>query len=177
MDKPRVLVVFKAEDLPHMETLLSWDTNKEYDFVYETTLPRTGIHTPDGKALKEELKAKIKTMTHLLCIIGKQTADNDWINFQIQQASVSGRKVIAVRLDFGLQKSQYAAQLRRDLGEGLHLRCDQDRDRSWHIFQPADRGHARGSARSRRIRLADSYPSPGRGRCHAKHDGWGSCRA
>ncbi|MGO9135539.1 MAG: TIR domain-containing protein [Methylovirgula sp.] len=103
MDKPRVLVVFKAEDLPHMETLLSWDTNKEYDFVYETTLPRTGIHTPDGKALKEELKAKIKTMTHLLCIIGKQTADNDWINFQIQQASVSGRKVIAVRLDSGFK--------------------------------------------------------------------------
>jgi hypothetical protein len=101
MSKPRILVIFKGEDLPHMETLQSWDVNKEYDFVFEPTLPRIGIHTPDGKALKEELKTKIKTMTHLLCIIGKQTADNDWINYQVQTASVTGRKVIAVRLDSG----------------------------------------------------------------------------
>ncbi len=40
-------------------------------------------------------------MTHLLCIIGKQTADNDWINWQVQTASVTGRKVIAMRLDTG----------------------------------------------------------------------------
>lgn len=101
MDKPRVYVIFKGEDLSHMETLQSWDVNQEFEFVFDRELPRFGIHTPAGKELKEELKAKIKTMTHLICIIGKNTADNDWINYQVQQASVTGRKVIAVRLNTG----------------------------------------------------------------------------
>jgi len=99
MEKPRIYVIFKGEDLPHMETIESWDVNKEYDFTYDKELPRFGIHTPAGKELKEELKAKIKTFTHLICIIGKNTADNDWINWQVQTASVTGRKVIAVRLN------------------------------------------------------------------------------
>lgn len=101
MEKPRILVIFKGEDLAHMETLQAWDQAQEFDFIYEKEVPRIGIHTPPGKELKEELKTKIKTMTHLICIIGKNTADNDWINYQVQTASVTGRKVIAVRLDTG----------------------------------------------------------------------------
>jgi hypothetical protein len=101
MSKPRIYVIFKPDDMKYMDQLLAWDVNKEFDFFFEPALPRFGIHTPDGKQHKEVLKEKIKTMTHLLCIIGKQTADNDWINYQVQTASVTGRKVIAVRLDTG----------------------------------------------------------------------------
>jgi hypothetical protein len=64
-------------------------------------LPRIGIHTAEGKAHKAVLTEKIKTGTHFLCLIGKLTGDNDWINWEVQTASVTGRKVIAVRLAMG----------------------------------------------------------------------------
>ncbi len=57
------------------------------------------FHSDRGAILKEELKAKIKAGTHLLCIVGRDTADNNWINWEIQTASVTGKKVLAVKLD------------------------------------------------------------------------------
>lgn len=99
MSKPRIFVIFKNDDINYMNELLAKDANKEFDFVYEATIPRVGIHTADGKLVKNELTDKIKACTHLLCLIGKDTANNDWINWQVQTASVTGRKVIAARAE------------------------------------------------------------------------------
>ncbi|WOJ90059.1 TIR domain-containing protein [Methylocapsa polymorpha] len=81
-----------------MNTLLDWDKNQEFDFVFENDIPRAAIHSAEANQIKSELTEKIKSGTHLLCIVGKDTGNNDWINWQIQTASVTGRKVIAVRL-------------------------------------------------------------------------------
>ncbi len=99
MAKTRIFVIFKNDDLHYMDTLLAWDENQEYDFVFEKAIPRTAFHSADGKLIKAELTEKIKAGSHLLCIIGKDTANNDWINWQVQTASVTGRKVIAVRIE------------------------------------------------------------------------------
>jgi hypothetical protein len=103
MAKTRVFVTCKNDDLVHVETLRAWDVDGEYEFVHESALPRVGIHTPDGKLMKNELTDKIKACSHFLCIIGKLAGDNDWINWEVQTASVTGRKVIAVRLQMGFK--------------------------------------------------------------------------
>lgn len=99
MAKTRIFVIFKNDDMKFMEQLRAWDVDKEFDFFFEPALPRVPFHSAEGKQVKSELTEKIKTGTHLLCIIGKQTGDNDWINWQVQTASVTGRKVIAARLE------------------------------------------------------------------------------
>lgn len=99
MEKPRIFVCFKNIDLNSMNKLLEWDTDKEFDFVFEETLPKVAFHSEDAKEVKADLKEKIMTATHFLCLIGKESGDNDWINWEVQTASVTGRKVIAARLD------------------------------------------------------------------------------
>lgn len=98
MAETRVFVCFHTNDLGSVKTLLDWDKNKEFDFVFEEGIPRVPFHSADGKQVKSELTEKIKSCTHLLCLIGKEGGNNDWINWQIQTGSVTGRKVIAVRL-------------------------------------------------------------------------------
>jgi hypothetical protein len=99
MAKTRIFVSFKNSDMDSMKTLLDWDKNEEFDFVFENDIPRVGINNAEANQIKSELTEKIKSGTHLLCIIGKDTGNNDWINWQVQTASVTGRKVIAVRLN------------------------------------------------------------------------------
>lgn len=99
MAKTRIFVSLKNSDMDSMKTLLEWDQNQEFDFVFENDIPRAAIHSAEGKQIKSELTEKIKSGTHLLCLIGKDTGNNDWINWEVQTASVTGRKVIAVRLN------------------------------------------------------------------------------
>lgn len=99
MEKSRIFVCFKTIDRPAMQNLLDWDKDEEFDFTFEEGLPRVAFHSEDGKRIKDELKQKIMSASHFLCIIGKESGDNDWINWQIQTASVTGRKVVAARLD------------------------------------------------------------------------------
>lgn len=99
MAETRIFVCFHTNDLGSVKTLLDWDKDKEFDFVYEECLPRAAFHSEAGKQVKAELTEKIKSCTHLLCLIGKDAGNNDWINWQVQTGSVTGRKVIAVRLN------------------------------------------------------------------------------
>lgn len=104
MSKPRIFVSYRANDLPFMKTLLEWDKDQEFDFDYETALiPRVPYNGPDSKRMKAELTEKIKLGSHLLCLIGKEAGNNDWINWEVQTGSTTGRKVIAVRLNMGFK--------------------------------------------------------------------------
>ena len=98
MAKPQIFVSYKDIDLNYLNTLLDWDKNKEFDFVFESGLPKVAFNSAEAPQVKNELTEKIKAGTHLLCLIGKDVGNNDWINWQIQTASVKGKKVIAVRL-------------------------------------------------------------------------------
>jgi hypothetical protein len=101
MAETRVFVCFHPNDLGSMKTLLEWDANKEFDFVYEEALPRVAFHSDEAKQVKAELTEKIKSTTHLLCLVGKDASNNAWINWLIQTGSVTGRKVVAARLSSG----------------------------------------------------------------------------
>jgi hypothetical protein len=98
MEKTRVFVCFHTNDLGSMKTLRDWDKDAEFDFVFEECLPRVAFHSEDGKQVKADLKDKIMSATHFLCLVGKEGGNNDWINWLVQTASVTGRKVISVRL-------------------------------------------------------------------------------
>jgi hypothetical protein len=99
MEKPQIYVSLKHEDLKYMHQILEWDKDNAFEFSFTDKAIRPAFHSNEGAALKDELKAKIKSGTHLLCLVGKNTANNDWINWEIQTASVTGKKVLAVRLD------------------------------------------------------------------------------
>jgi len=98
MERPRIFVIFKEQDMPALNALLEGNKNNEFDFDYDKSLPRTPFHSPEAAPLKEELTERIKAATHLFCIIGKDTGNNEWINWEVQTASVKGKKVIGARL-------------------------------------------------------------------------------
>ncbi len=96
----RIFLSFKPADLERVNELLAWEEAKHFEYEYEKSgIPKVAFHSAQGQMLKDELKARIKACTHLLCIVGKDTANNDWVNWEIQTASVTGKRVIAVKLD------------------------------------------------------------------------------
>ncbi len=121
MAKTRIFVIFKNDDMKFMEQLRAWDVDKEFDFFFEPALPRVPFHSAEGKQVKSELTEKIKTGTHLLCIIGKQTGDNDWD--QLASSDRLGHRTEGDRRAArdALQGPGRPSQLWRNLGEIVHL--------------------------------------------------------
>lgn len=99
MEKTRIYVCFRNIDLNAMNTLLDWDKDKEFEFVYDDDVPKVPFHGEDAKQVKADIKDKIMSASYFLCLIGKESGNNDWINWECQTASVNGRKVVAAKLD------------------------------------------------------------------------------
>jgi len=100
MEKPQLFVAFKPADKKNLEELIGWDAGQIFDYQYlPDGIPLCAFHSNDGAMLKDDIKAQLRKKTHLLVIVGKDTANNDWINHIIQTASVIGKKVVGVKLN------------------------------------------------------------------------------
>jgi len=100
MEKPQLFVAFKPADKKCLADLVGWDVEQVFDYQYlPEGIPLVAFHSQDGAILKDDIKEQLRKKTHLLVIVGKDTANNDWINHMIQTASVIGKKVVGVKLN------------------------------------------------------------------------------
>jgi len=98
MAKSRIFISYKSVDIEAVNTLLAWDKDNEFEFACDNGVPGVALHSDAGKDIKLLLTEKIRQGTHLLCVVGKDTGNNDWVNWEVQQAGVTGKRLVGVRL-------------------------------------------------------------------------------
>lgn len=106
--KPRVFVSFDYENNAHYKRLLeAWNKNSRFQFTFQDKTPQE-IQSDDVGRVKAVLTAKVKDATHVLVLVGQYAnqlhkdrlliGSKNWINFEVKQAKLYRKKLVAVIL-------------------------------------------------------------------------------
>ena len=98
--KKQVFISFDYDKDGHYKNLLlAWDANDEFDFsLYDGSL-KDAINSTNAAYIKSQIRPKIAAATHLLCIVGEESAASDWIAWEITTAAGFDKKLIGVKID------------------------------------------------------------------------------
>ncbi|MCU0428169.1 MAG: TIR domain-containing protein [Candidatus Kapabacteria bacterium] len=105
----KVFVSFDYENDKHYKHLLqAWDANDGFEFSFDDRSSGE-INSDSIPVVKAALTKKIKDAKITLVIVGKEANKRhkdykeigykNWINFEIAQSKVNGKKLLAVKLD------------------------------------------------------------------------------
>lgn len=98
--KKNVFISFDYDNDAHYKRLLlAWDANKEFDFSFYDGSLRDKIDSKNAPYIKSVIRPKILAATHLLCIIGKESAASPWIAWEIEVANGASKKLIGVKIE------------------------------------------------------------------------------
>lgn len=100
MAKKTVFISFDYDNDRHYKNLLlAWDKNKEFDFGFYDGSLHDAINSTNATYIKSQIKPKILAASRLLCIVGKECSKSDWIDWEIQTAVDSNKKLIGVKIE------------------------------------------------------------------------------
>ncbi|QAU49673.1 TIR domain-containing protein [Bradyrhizobium guangzhouense] len=100
MAKKVIFISFDYDNDAHYKNLLlAWDKNKEFDFELYNGSLKDAINSTNATYIKSKIKPLIAKASHLLCIVGKQSASSDWITWEIQTAVDAKKKLIGVKVE------------------------------------------------------------------------------
>lgn len=100
MARKTVFISFDYDNDRHYKNLLlAWDKNDEFDFrLYDGSL-KEAIDSNNAAYIKSLIRPKIAAATHFLCIIGKESSQSEWIEWEIDRAILDKKKLIAVKIE------------------------------------------------------------------------------
>lgn len=102
MAKKKVFVSLDYDnDATYRNMMRAWDANPNFDFEFSETSPKVAIDSTDAAAIKRSLSRMIGDATHLLCIVGKQTSNSNWVCWEIDKAKELKKKLVGIKLDAG----------------------------------------------------------------------------
>lgn len=94
MAKHKVFVSYDHDnDNRYKNLLLAWDANPDFEFEIDSVGPDVAIDSKDAGRVKAALTAKMKSATHLLVLVGSETADSKWVDWEIDRATDSDVKL------------------------------------------------------------------------------------
>jgi hypothetical protein len=101
MAKTKVFVSYDhSEDVHYKRLLQAWDANDQFDFEFDSRGPNVRIDSDEAAVVKAALTKMMKSATHLLVLVGAETAKSKWVNWEIGRANESDvkLKLAAVKL-------------------------------------------------------------------------------
>lgn len=101
MAKTKVFVSYDhSEDAHYKRLLQAWDANPDFDFEFDSRGPNVAIDSTDAAVVKAALTTKMKSATHLLVLVGKESSKSKWMKWEIDRAKQNDikLKLAAVKL-------------------------------------------------------------------------------
>jgi len=101
MAKPKVFVSYDhSEDVHYKRLLQAWDANAHFEFEFDSRGPNVPVDSAEAGPIRASLTKKMKEATHLLVLVGQETYDSDWIEWEIARAKKDDvkLKLAAVKL-------------------------------------------------------------------------------
>jgi hypothetical protein len=100
MARKKVFISFDYDNDRHYKNLLlAWDANNEFDFeLYDGSL-KDAIDSTNAVYIKSQIRPKIKDATHFLCLVGKESAKSQWIEWEIERGVEYKKRLIGVKIE------------------------------------------------------------------------------
>lgn len=100
MAKKTIFISFDFDNDAHYKNLLlAWDKNNDFDFELYNGSLKKAINSEDATYIKSKIKPLISKATHLLCVVGKESAKSEWINWEVETAATLKKKLIGVKIE------------------------------------------------------------------------------
>jgi hypothetical protein len=97
-NKKRIFVSYDYDDKNYKNLLTAWDANDLFDFDFYDGSLTTAVNSENSSYVRSIIKPKIIGSTHLLCLVGENTASSDWVAWEIERAVEAKKKIIAVKI-------------------------------------------------------------------------------
>lgn len=89
-----------AEGGRHKNLLVAWSKNDSFlDFKFNDLSIGTSINSTNANYIKSVIKRKISECDTVLCLVGENTADSDWVNWELEKAVELNKQILAVKIN------------------------------------------------------------------------------
>lgn len=99
----KVFVSYRADDegTKHKNLLVAWSENDYFfpEIKFHDTSIGTSINSVNANYIKSVIKDRIKESDIVLCLVGKNTGNSDWVNWEIETAYQLNKKIVAVKIE------------------------------------------------------------------------------
>jgi hypothetical protein len=96
--KKRVFLSFIAEDKDHVQGLRLLAKNPNFDIEFYDESVRTPFDSNDAEYIRRQIREKINRTTVTVCLIGEQTHNSRWVDWELRVSDEKGNKIIAMAL-------------------------------------------------------------------------------
>jgi hypothetical protein len=102
----RVFISFKMEDKKQVDgvRLMSWNSGHELDFYDESV--RISYKSENASYIRQKIKAKIDRASITLCLLGKNTFQSEWVDWELSASIAAGNRIFLMGLPNGPQSLQ-----------------------------------------------------------------------
>jgi hypothetical protein len=96
--KKRVFLSFVSEDKERVQGLRLLAANPNYDLEFYDESVRAAIDSQDADYIKRVIREKLSRTSVTVCLISENTYRSAWVDWELQESSAKGNKIIAMAL-------------------------------------------------------------------------------
>lgn len=97
----RVFISFEYEDLKYANLIAAWSANDNDDFLVYNERLKAQVNSTNANYIKQRIRPKIVRSSVLMCLVGRTTSTNGWVQWEIEEARTAGKGLVAVVLQQG----------------------------------------------------------------------------
>jgi len=94
----RIFISYQHDDINQAKgfNLLRWNPNIPVEFVGRHML--SPAKSEDENYIKSKIREQMDGTSVVVVLIGKHTAESDWVDFEIREGNARGKGIIGIRL-------------------------------------------------------------------------------
>lgn len=94
----KVFISFYSKEDAHYKRLLTaWSKNPKFKISFKDVSTDIKINSKDKTYLKRRMRSKIEEADYFIIFVGENTHTRDWVLWEIEQAKILKKKIIAVK--------------------------------------------------------------------------------
>jgi hypothetical protein len=107
---------FVVEDLTLVNLFRGQARSQRNDLTFDDYSVKQPFDSTDGDYIRTQIRAKIRSASLLICLIGTQTASSRWVDWEIDFAGQERKRLLGVRLYNGTKGERTPSTLTRHGG-------------------------------------------------------------
>ena len=94
----RIFLSFDHDDKLQVQgfRLMQWNPNLDFEFTSRDLLTPVNSENPDY--IRAQIRDQMKGTSCVVVLLGKRTAQSEWVDFEIREALREGKGVLGIRL-------------------------------------------------------------------------------
>ena len=89
---------FVEDDLQLVELFRGQAKNANIDLEFDDYSIKVPINSDNASYVKSQIRNKIDGVSVTLCLIGRNTHNSDWVDWEIEESNDMGKGIVGVRL-------------------------------------------------------------------------------